>query len=83
LALLDPDTHVSVAFSQMPGELTEGTPALIGAEIVLRRRERSQQLQRILGFAIPGLKEPLQFIDGHCDASSDSPQSGQGMERTF
>src|SRR5690348_17277119 len=83
LALLDPETHVSIAFGQMPGKLTEGAPTRIRAEVVLGCRERSQQLQRILSFAIPGVEEPLQFIDRHCDASSDVPQNGHPTESTF
>jgi hypothetical protein len=67
----------------MPGKLTEGTPTLIGAEVVLRLRECSQQLHSILSFAVPGLEEPLQFVDRHCDASSDVPQSGQPIESPF
>src|SRR5260370_39509557 len=65
LALLNSETHVSVAFGQMPGQLTERAATLIRTKIVLGCGERSQELQRILSFAIPGFEEPFEFIDRH------------------
>ena len=65
LAILDTEADVSVAFGQVPRELAERASTLIGTEVVLRRRESAHQLQRIVGFAIPRVEEPFQFVDGH------------------
>jgi hypothetical protein len=65
------EADAGVYLTEVPGEFSDRPSLRVGAEVVLIGRKRLENPNRVLGFGIPCVTEPVKFGGWHGKTSED------------